>query len=196
MVMTSKDDPATQVTAILQAIDSGNHLAARQLLPLVYSELRDLAAARLRAERPDHTLQSTALVHEAYLRLLGNDTDDSLKWESRGHFFAAAAEAMRRILIDHARQVNAQKRGGDFQRIAIEGLDHPAASRPTELLALDSALDKLQQRDPVKSKLVELRFFAGLTNEQAALALGISESTANRYWTFSKAFLKAEMLES
>lgn len=186
----------TQVTRILSAIESGDLSESGKLLSLVYDELRQLAGSKLKRERSDHTLQSTALVHEAYLRLVGKSAEvDKSKWKSKAHFFGAAAEAMRRILIEYARANNAQKRGGNFQKIELEDalFDHPGASRPERLVALDEALTKLESQDPLKAKLVKLRFFAGLTNKQAAIALEISESTADRYWAYARAWLQTEV---
>lgn len=182
-----------QITQILDRLDSGDSDAARELLPMVYEELRKLAAARLRHERPDHTLQATALVHEAWLRVVGDGQGNDKKWNSRGHFFSAAAEAMRRILVDHARAAMADKRGGDRNRIQLETWNHPAAERPEKLLELDEALQKLSQQDEVKAELVKLRFFAGLTVKDAAAALNISTATAERNWTYARAWLHAEM---
>jgi RNA polymerase sigma factor (TIGR02999 family) len=177
------------VTRILSNIEQGDTQAAGQLLPLVYDELRKLAALRLAQERPGQTLQATALVHEAYLRLVGND--ESRGWKSRGHFLAAAAQAMRRILVDNARRKGARKRGVGLER---QPLDEVAASQPSdELLALDEALQALASTDPVKARLVELRYFAGLTGEQAAEVLGISPATADRHWAFAKAWLRNEV---
>jgi RNA polymerase sigma factor (TIGR02999 family) len=179
----------SDVTKILSAIEQGDSQAAEQLLPLVYDELRKLAAAKLAHESPGQTLQPTALVHEAYLRLVGEDRSRSFK--DRGHFFAAAATAMRRILIDSARRKQTQKRGGGFERHDLDGV---AAPEPDpELLALDEALDKLAVADPLKAKLVELRYFAGLTGEQAAEVLGISPTTADRHWAYARAWLQAEV---
>ena len=186
----------TKLTEVLMAIDSGDRKATEELLPLVYSELRRLARVRLSHERPGQTLQATDLVHEAYQRILGEDDGMAPKWNSTGHFFGAAAEAMRRILIDRARSKAAQKRGGDRQRIEFEGLEHPAAKRPERFLMLDEALTQLEGVDPVKAQLVKLRFFAGLTNEQAASALGISTATADRAWAYARAWLKTEMKDS
>jgi RNA polymerase sigma factor (TIGR02999 family) len=180
-----------EVTRILSAIEQGDAHAAEQLLPLVYDELRRLAAQKLAHEKPGQTLDATALVHEAYLRLVG--TDPEQPWNSRGHFFAAAAEAMRRILVDVARRKDALRHGGGRQRHDLAGAE-PAAPRPSEdLLALDEALCKLETRDPVKAELVKLRYFAGLTMEQAAETLGISLATANRYWTFARAWLHRQI---
>src|SRR5437868_9889647 len=181
----------SDMTRLLDAAAAGDRQAAADLLPLVYDELRRLAAARLAAEAPGHTLDATALVHEAYLRLVG--PADTRRWADRGHFFAAAAAAIRRILIDHARGRRAAKRGGGASRVPVESVTAPAAESDGELLALDTALDKLAARDPVKARLVELRYFAGLTGEQAAAALGISPATADRYWSYARAWLKAEV---
>jgi RNA polymerase sigma factor (TIGR02999 family) len=181
----------TEVTRILDAVARGDTHAADELLPLVYDELRRLAAQKLGREKPGQTLDATALVHEAYLRLVG-DKDGRRRFKDRGHFFAAAAAAMRRILIDAARRKQAKKRGGGRQR---EPLDAVAAPEPDEnLLALDEALEKLAVRDPVKARLVELRYFGGLTGEQAAEVLGISPTTADRHWAYARAWLRAEVL--
>ena len=179
----------SEVTRILSAIEQGDPQAASQLLPLVYDELRKLAAQKLAQEKPGQTLQATALVHEAYLRLVGEDRQQS--FQDRGHFFAVAATAMRRILIDGARRKLTQKRGGGFERHDLDGI---AASQPdAELLALDEALQKLAEADPLKAKLVELRYFVGLTGEQAAEVLGISPTTADRHWAYARAWLQAEV---
>ena len=179
------------VTRILSAIEQGDPKAAAQLLPLVYDDLRKLAAQKLAQEKPGQTLQATALVHEAYLRLV--DQDQAQRWESRGHFFAAAAEAMRRILVDHARRKQTRKHGGDHRRVDL-GLDVLIAPEPeTDLLALDAALDRLAERDPQKARLVELRYFAGLTGDQAAAVLGISSSSVDRQWTYTRAWLRREL---
>ena len=177
----------SDVTRILQAIDHGNPHAAEELLPLVYDELRKLAAQRLAHEKPGQTLQATALVHEAYLRLV--DVKEAQHWNSRGHFFAAAAEAMRRILVDSARRQHSLKRGGRRQQVCLE--DAPALSEQPadDLLALDEALTQLAEEDPVKAQLVKLRYFAGLSVEQTAEALGISRATADRYWAYAKVWL-------
>jgi RNA polymerase sigma factor (TIGR02999 family) len=177
------------ITPLLNAIEQGDPGAAEQLLPLVYAELRRLAAQKLACEKPGQTLDATALVHEAYLRLAGQEKPRS--YRDRGHFFAAAAQAMRRILIDSARRKQAQKRGGGLQRQDLEGV---AAPEPDEdLLALDEALQKLAAVDPLKARLVELRYFAGLTGEQAAEVLDISPSTADRHWAYARAWLQAEV---
>ena len=181
----------TPVTRILSAIDQGDPLAAEQLLPLVYAELRQLAAQKLTHEKPGQTLQATALVHEAYLRLV--DADKTQHWNSRGHFFAAAAEAMRRILIDRARDKLALKRGGDRKRVPLEEVDPPAGTPPEDLLALDEALEQLTQLDPVAAQLVKLRYFAGLSVEQAAATLQLATATAYRHWTFARAWLHSQV---
>jgi RNA polymerase sigma factor (TIGR02999 family) len=181
----------SELTRILRQIEEGDPHPAEQLLPLVYDELRQLATYRLAHEKPGQTLQPTALVHEAYLRLVG--ADPKQPWASRGHFFTAAAEAMRRILVDVARRKDALRHGGGRQRQDFAGAE-PAAPRPSEdLLALDEALCKLEARDPVKAELVKLRYFVGLTMEQAAEALGISLATANRYWAFARAWLHQQL---
>ena len=179
----------SEVTRILSAIEQGDPQAASQLLPLVYDELRKLAAQKLAQEKPGQTLQATALVHEAYLRLVGEDRQQS--FQDRGHFFAAAATAMRRILIDGARRKLTQKRGGGFERHDLDGITAPEPD--AELLALDEALQKLAEADPLKAKLVELRYFVGLTGEQAAEVLGISPTTADRHWAYARAWLQAEV---
>jgi RNA polymerase sigma factor (TIGR02999 family) len=180
----------SDVTHILAAIEQGDPEAAAQLLPLVYDELRHLAAQKMGREAPGQTLDATALVHEAYLRLV--DTEKAQRWNSRGHFFAAAAEAMRRILVENARRKKALRRGGGRRRLDLD-LAEPAAPRPSDdLLALDEALGKLAEKDPAKAELVKLRYFAGLTMEQAAEALGISLATANRWWNYARAWLHQE----
>jgi RNA polymerase sigma factor (TIGR02999 family) len=180
-----------EVTRILGALEQGDPHAAEQLLPLVYDELRRLAAERMAHEKVGQTLQATALVHEAYVRLV--DVDKAQHWNSRGHFFAAAAEAMRRILVENARRKNALRRGGDRQRLDLE-LAEPAAPRLSDdLLALDLALEKLAAKDPAKAEIVKLRYFAGLTMEQSAESLGISLATANRWWNYARAWLHQEI---
>jgi RNA polymerase sigma factor (TIGR02999 family) len=181
------------VTQILSQIESGDQSAADQLLPLVYDELRRLAAQKLAQEKPGQTLQPTALVHEAYLRLVGNQPEDIQPRtdKDRVHFFAAAATAMRRIIIDTARRKKTHKRGGAFRRQPLEAIAAPEADE--EMLALDEALDKLAVQDPEKARLVELRYFAGLTGEQAAAVLGISPTTADRHWAYARAWLQAEV---
>jgi RNA polymerase sigma factor (TIGR02999 family) len=179
------------VTQILNALEQGDPHAAHQLLPLVYDELRRLAARRLSAEAPGQTLQATALVHEAYLRLLGND--QGRHWDSRGHFFAAAAEAMRRILVENVRRKRSLKQGGGRAREEFAEVELAAPEPVEDLLALDEALEKLAAADPVKAELVKLRYFAGLTIEEAAAALGISPATAKRYWTYARTWLYREI---
>src|SRR5262245_44004590 len=181
------------VTQILSAIEQGDSQAADRLLPLVYDELRKLAAQKLANEKPGQTLQPTALVHEAYLRLVGRQSEDAQlpKYNDRSHFFAAAATAMRRIIIDIARRKKTRKHGGAFQRQPLEAIAAPEADG--ELLALDEALDKLALQDPAKARLVELRYYAGLTGEQAAAVLGISPTTADRHWAYARAWLQAEV---
>jgi RNA polymerase sigma factor (TIGR02999 family) len=177
-----------EVTQLFNAMDRGDPHAAAQLLPLVYDELRRLAAARLAAEPSGNTLQPTALVHEAYLRLVGTSGGD--QWDHRGHFFAAAAEAMRRILIDDARRKATTRHGGALQRHALDPDAAPMPEPREDLLALDEALDKLEAEDPLKAKLVKLRYFAGLTLPEAAAALNLSERTAGRHWAYARAWLR------
>ena len=181
----------SDVTRILSQIESGDPRAAEQLLPLVYDELRKLAAARMAAESPDHTLQATALVHEAYIRLV--DREQAQHWDSRGHFFAAAAEAMRRILVDQARRKQGPKAGGHMRRVGVEHVDPSVAGPKVDILALNEALDKLAAKDPRKAELVKLRFFAGLTTEQAAMILGVAPSTVDLDWAYARAWLRAEI---
>ena len=177
----------SDVTRILSAIEQGDPHAAEQLLPLVYDELRRLAAERMAQEKPGQTLQATALVHEAYVRLV--DVDKAQHWNSRGHFFAAAAEAMRRLLVEKARRKRSVKHGGAFRRVDFEEA-LPLDDRPgEELLALNEALDQLALEDPVKAELVKLRYFTGLSVQEAADALGIARATADRYWAYAKAWL-------
>ena len=184
----------SDVTRILSQIESGDPAAAEQLLPLVYEELRKLAAAKLAHEQPGQTLQATALVHEAYLKLVGSPLQDSTpQWNSRGHFFAAAGEAMRRILIMSARRRCAEKRGGGLQRIELDPALLPAADRDERLLALDEALTRLEQQHPEQARLVKLRFFAGLTIAEAAAAMGISDTTADRHWSYARAWIQREV---
>jgi RNA polymerase sigma factor (TIGR02999 family) len=181
----------TEVTRILSAIEQGDPHAAEQLLPLVYDELRKLAAQKLTQEKPGQTLQATALVHEAYLRLV--DVEKAQHWHSRGHFFAAAAEAMRRVLIDGARRRRTRRRGGQARRQALSGLEAAVPGSDDEMLAVDEALERLQQLDPTKAELVKLRYFGGLSIPEAAQALRVSMTTANRYWTFARAWLHEEL---
>jgi RNA polymerase sigma factor (TIGR02999 family) len=181
----------TDVTRILNAIERGDAKATDELLPLVYEELRFLAAQKLSHEPPGQTLQATALVHEAYLRLVG---DEPQGWENRGHFFKAAAEAMRRILIDNARRKRSLKRGGDRRPVDLdESLAADESWPEQEVFALDEALAKLGQHDATKADLVKLRYFAGLTIEQAAKALDISHATAERYWDYARSWLRVEI---
>ena len=177
----------TEVTRILEEIQQGDPHAAEQLLPLVYDELRKLAAARLAHETPGQTLQATALVHEAYLRLLGPARGEG--WNGRGHFFAAAAEAMRRILVESARRKQCLRHGGELQRHDLDVLALSSPKPPDELVALSEALDRLAETNAQAAELVKLRFFAGLTNEQAAAALGVSPRKANQIWAYAKAWL-------
>jgi RNA polymerase sigma factor (TIGR02999 family) len=178
------------MTRILSAIEHGDPQATERLLPLVYDELRKLAAQKLAQEKPGQTLQATALVHEAYLRLVGSQDPG---WNSRGHFFAAAAEAMRRILVENARRKDRLKRGGGRARIEVEHLDVAAPHEPDELLELDEALTRLAAADPQAAELVKLRYFAALPLKQAAEVLGVSPRTANFLWAYAKAFLLKEM---
>ena len=184
-------DLMSEVTRILFAIEQGDPSAAEQLLPLVYDELRLLAAQRLAHEQPGQTLQATALVHEAYLRLVG--AGQFQRWDSRRHFFAAVAEAMRRILIDRARDRRRLKRGGTWRRLRLDEIDLSVAEPPDELPALDEALQKLAKEDPLSAELVKLRFFAGLTLEDAAATLNIARRTADRYWAFARSWLFDEL---
>jgi RNA polymerase sigma factor (TIGR02999 family) len=180
----------SEVTSILQAVDQDDPQAAEKLLPLVYDELRKLALHKMSHESPGHTLQPTALVHEAWLRLTGNE---DLKWEGRAHFFAAAAESMRRILIDSARRKNAVRHGGNEQRVEFLEENLQAGQDDAVLLAVNEALDKLAALDRTKAELVKLRYFVGLTIPEASRVLGISEPTAKRYWSFSRAWLYQEI---
>jgi RNA polymerase sigma factor (TIGR02999 family) len=184
----------SDVTRILSQINDGDPSAAEQLLPLVYEELRRLAAAKMAQERPGQTLQATALVHEAYIRLV--DMEAAQHWDSRGHFFAAAAEAMRRILVERARRRRRTKHGGALKRASLD-LELVGDASPTEdILALDEALTRLEAESPAKATLVKLRFFAGMTIPEAAKALGISLATAERYWTYARCWLHAELAGS
>ncbi|QEH39097.1 ECF sigma factor [Aquisphaera giovannonii] len=180
------------VTRILSAIEVGDRQAAGKLLPLVYDELRRLAARKLAGEAPGHTLQATALVHEAYLRLVGPDADRL--WEGRGHFFAAAAEAMRRILVESARRRRRQKRGGGRPRVELLEADLTIDDPPDELLEVDEALGRLEATDPEAAALVKLRYFGGLTVEEAAGSLGMSRATAYRHWAYARAWVRCEVL--
>ena len=180
------------VTLILEKIEKGEQNASDELMRLVYAELRAMASARLSKERAGQTLQATALVHEAYLRLVQGD---ARQWNSRGHFFAAAAEAMRRILIDRARHKKSLKAGGNYKRIELPEIASTGSEGQLDLLALDEALQRLERKDPRKAQLVKLRFFAGLTNKQAADALHITASTADADWAYAKCWLRAEMAD-
>ena len=182
----------SDVTRILSAIEQGDPHAAEQLLPLVYDELRKLAAQKLAQEKPGQTLQATALVHEAYLRLV--DVEKAQNWDGRGHFFAAVAQAMRRILIDRAREKGREKRGGKLQRLDIDTLDLAAKVTPDQLLAVDDALSRLAAEDPTAARIVELRYFVGMTVDEAGQALGISTTTAYRHWNYARAWLHSELL--
>ena len=177
----------TDVTRILSAIEQGDPQAAEQLLPLVYDELRKLAAQRLAQEKPGQTLQATALVHEAYLRLV--DVDQAQHWNSRGHFFAAAAEAMRRILVEDARRKSRRRHGGALKRRDLNTIDLAAPQTPDGLVAVSEAVDRLAAANARAAELVKLRFFAGLTNEEAAAALGVSPRKANQIWAYARAWL-------
>jgi len=179
------------VTRLLQEIGRGDARAADELLPLVYAELRQLARARMSRETPGHTLQPTALVHEAYLRLVG---DADVEWENRAHFFAAAAEAMRRILIERARRVGRQRHGGGQRRVTLDDQTPSPAADFAELLAVDQALDRLEAADPQMAAVVKLHYFAGLSVAETAQALATSERTVSRAWTGARAFLKRELL--
>jgi RNA polymerase sigma factor (TIGR02999 family) len=182
---------AATMTRLLNDASAGDPRAAADLLPLVYQQLRSLAGRRMRHERPDQTLQATALVHEAYLRLV--DAAKAQDWNGRWHFFAAAAEAMRRILVDKARRRRRLKRGGQLQRLDFDKADLRVDEPPDELIALDQALAELAEKHPSRAQLVQLRFFGGLTNEQAAAALGVSSATADRHWAFARAWLYRHM---
>jgi RNA polymerase sigma factor (TIGR02999 family) len=179
-----------EITRILSAIDEGDALESEQLLPLVYDELRKLAAARLKQERPGQTLQATALVHEAYLRLVG--PEDGQRWANRAHFFAAAAEAMRRILVEEARRKHRLKRGGSLGRHDLDGA-RLAGPDGVDVLELNEALDRLAARDPEAAQLVKLRFFGGMTMPEAARALDLAERTAERTWAYARSFLRTAM---
>lgn len=180
----------SDVTRILSQIESGDPSAADKLLPLVYDELRTLAAAKLAQEKPGQTLQATALVHEAYLRLV--DTEAVAHWNSRGHFFIASAEAMRRILIDRARERHAQKRGGSLQRVPLDAAGLLVDADPERLLALNEAIERLGTEDPQAAEIVKLHIFAGLSIDEAAEAIQISRSSTYRHWTYARAWLRAQ----
>ncbi len=190
------DDSMSNITQILSAIENGDAHAADELLPLVYDELRKLAAAKLANEKPGQTIQATALVHEAWMRLLGSDAE--IHWNGRGHFFGAAAKAMQRILVENARRKKSQKAGGDLRRVHLSQVidEVQGSARELDVLDVDEALQKLEAHDPRKAELVRLRFFAGLTLSEAARALGVSGSTADNDWAYAKAWLRVEMSES
>mgnify|MGYP000845423349 CR=1 FL=1 len=187
------DPPADEITQLLHRWTGGDADALPRLVELVYPELRKIAASRLRGERSGHTLQATALVNEAYVRLLGRDDK---KWEGRGHFFRAAAEAMRKILIDHARSRNAQKRGGGKAALSISNVADAAAQDSAGFLALDEAIERLVRVDPVAGEIVRLKFFAGLPDEAVADALGISDRTVRREWAFARGWLREALEQS
>lgn len=180
------------VTRILSAIEQGDPQAAERLLPLVYDELRKLAAVKLAQERPGHTLQATALVHEAYLRLVDGH-QAAVNWNGRGHFFGAAAEAMRRILVEQARRKNRVRHGGELQRVALLDLAAPEPTPRFDLLDLEEALTRLEREEPQKAQLVKLRYFAGLSIEDSAAALDLSPATAKRYWAYARAWLYGQI---
>lgn len=184
------DEQAGLVTQMLKQVSAGDPRAASELLPLVYAELRKLAQSRMAKTPPGNTLQPTALVHEAYMRMVGSDAPS---WNSRGHFFAAAAQAMRQILVEQVRRKASLKRGGEFDRVAVDPGELAIAEPSEDILALDEALKELEKRDPRKAQLVNLRFFAGLTTEEAAAALGVSVPTAERDWRFVKALLRSQL---
>jgi RNA polymerase sigma factor (TIGR02999 family) len=181
------------ITRILSAIEQGDPRSAEQLLPLVYNELRKLAAQKLAQEKPGQTLQATALVHEAYLRLVGDEA--SRGWDSRGHFFAAAAEAMRRILVERARAKGRIRRGGQWRRVDLEDLALAVSAPPDLILTVDDAIDRLEVEDPAAAALVRLRFYAGLSVEHAGASLGISTATAYRHWAYARAWLASDLLD-
>ncbi len=183
-------EPTTKVTHLLSSLAAGDRQASEQLLPVVYDQLRRAAQQRMAQERTSHTLSATALVHEAYMRLVG---DDDPKWDGRAHFYAAAAEAMRRILIEHARSRNRVKRGGDRQRIPLNVLDLAADQDPEQIMSLDAAIERLANEDPRLAEIVRLRFYAGLSVEQTAAALAISDRTVKRDWAFARAWLHREL---
>jgi RNA polymerase sigma factor (TIGR02999 family) len=181
----------SDVTRLIEAVGQGDPQAARDLLPVLYDELRLLAAQRLAHEPPGQTIEATALVHEAYLRLVGSDPERP--WNGRGHFFAAAAEAMRRILVENARRKRRYRHGGGLDRIDLDRIDVAAEQASNELLALNDALDRLAEEEPTVAEIVKLRHFAGLTIEQAASVLGISVRTANRHWAYARAWLYQQL---
>lgn len=184
----------TDVTRIVSRIESGDPSAAEELLPLVYDELRRLASQLLAQETPGQTLQPTALVHEAYVRLTGKSRSET-SWDNRGHFFSAAAEAMRRLLVENARRKKRLKHGGELQRVPLEAAESLLGWQYDDLLALDEALTRLMAQDPFKAEVVKLRFFGGLTMPEVAQSLGLSLTTAERYWTYARTWLYAELSE-
>lgn len=181
----------SDVTQILSQIESGDPSAAEQLLPLVYEELRKLAAVRLAQEKPGQTLQATALVHEAYIRLV--DAEEVQHWNSRGHFFGAAAEAMRRLLVDNFRTKKSQRRGGDADRVSLSQIEVAENSPTLDLISLNDAIDALEKDHPQAAKVVKMRYFAGLTIDEVAISLGLSHATVERYWAYARARLHAEL---
>lgn len=181
----------SQVTRILSAAAEGDPSAANELLPLVYDELRQLAARKMASEQRGQTLDATALVHEAYLRLVGADA--KAQWDNRGHFFAAAAEAMRRVLVENARRKTRLKHGGDRRRVEMEKCDVSMVAKPHEVLAIDEALGRLREEDAMAAEIVKLRYFAGLSIEEAAGAVSLSRANAYRHWTFARAWLQCEL---
>ncbi|MEM8671673.1 MAG: sigma-70 family RNA polymerase sigma factor [Planctomycetota bacterium] len=203
----------SEVTQILQAIERGDTSTTDELLPLVYEELRRIATSKLKREAPGQTLQTTGLVHEAYLRLVGkvvpaadgdeSSTDtpsmvhcrDAISWDSRGHFFAAAAESMRRILIDNARRKKQLKRGGELNRVEMESIELAGSETPVDLIALDEALTQLEDQDELKARIVKLRYFAGLTVAETAAAVGVSEPTVKRHWQYARFWLRRQLEE-
>ena len=190
----SDDDPALSVTRILHASAAGDPKATARLLPMVYEQLRRLARQKMRQERSGHTLQATALVHEAYLRIVGPHADGrNISWDGQAHFFAAAAEAMRRILIDNARRKLTLKHGGGSEQVELTEDDLAVEGPSGDILALDEALEKLDREDSIKAQLVKLRYFAGLTLEEAGRMLDLSPATADRYWAFARAWLFREL---
>ena len=184
------DERQPEITRMLRAWSGGDREAVDTLMPLVYDELHKVAAQYLRKQRPDHTLQPTALVHEAYLRLIGQNEID---WQNRAHFFGVAAQIMRRLLVDHARKFNAEKRGHDFQKLSLDENIDRAVERSSDLIALDEALKSLAEFDEQKARLVELRYFGGLSIEETADVLGVTPTTIKRHWRFAKAWLYEEM---
>ena len=182
----------SEVTRIIEAVSNGKASATDDLLPLIYEDLRRIASSRLVHESPDHTLQPTALVHEAYMRLVGANSDT---WENRSHFFGAASEAMRRILVDHARSKKRQKRGGGYRKLNLDDFELQEKSVADELLALDVALSELELLDKEKAELVKLRFFGGMKLSEAAELLGIPRRTADRYWAYARAWLQRHISE-